>query len=332
VALLWLSALLLAPATTGSLAGRVSSADSKGGLGSATVVVIGPSVERAEVTGEDGSYRFAELSPGRYSVTFYYADVRLRRDRVRVRAGKEARLDVALSELPEWHPAVTLSASRDALAACEDVPPGAALSERPLGSAGGMSGTNVMSSFFETTSTGFFEATGASLPPRSQADPVLQLHLEAPASVSVGEIFKLRLSSANRSLGPLLVLKGVDGSSASDRYSQFDLYLRDEASGRISAGPTLADDAATSIGSSRPTTPTWHLGRPAERSPMGGCLTWREPLSTRRAPTPSGRFTASAAIARERLLTIRKPLFTSVCMRPTAFACASRAWRGRPAR
>jgi len=57
--------------------------------------------------------------------------------------------------------------------------------------------------------------------------------LEAPAEIEAGQIFTPRLSFANRTGKPLVVLKAVDKTAFHYRFPNLDLYVRDESNGFV---------------------------------------------------------------------------------------------------
>ena len=76
--------------TTGSIAGRVTDAETGEPLAGVTVVATSPALQgsQAAVTGTAGRYRIDTLPPGTYLVTFYYANLEVQRRGVTVPLGQ----------------------------------------------------------------------------------------------------------------------------------------------------------------------------------------------------------------------------------------------------
>jgi hypothetical protein len=74
----------------GTVAGQVSDAKTGTKLAGVTVVVTGPALRdpQSAITDEHGTYSLVNLPPGKYSVSFYYADATVERSNITVGAGK----------------------------------------------------------------------------------------------------------------------------------------------------------------------------------------------------------------------------------------------------
>ena len=87
--------------TTGSIAGRVTDAESGAPLAGVTVIATSPALQgsQAAVSDAGGRYRIDTLPPGTYLVTFYYANLEVQRRGVTVPLGQvtwvEQTLDLA---------------------------------------------------------------------------------------------------------------------------------------------------------------------------------------------------------------------------------------------
>lgn len=106
------SALSAAPGAQGDLAGRnfdvvtgahggaiegvVTDAATGTPLAGVTVVAQGPLGEQAEITGDDGKYRIAELKPGKYVVRFFYANTKVERQNITVQADLGVAINVPM--------------------------------------------------------------------------------------------------------------------------------------------------------------------------------------------------------------------------------------------
>jgi len=117
---LCLLALLVLPVTiraqTGAIAGRVTDSTSSDPLSSARVSAASGGASAVSVpTGDDGSYRIANLAPGTYDVTVTRIGYALRRVAgVRVTAGGTAQVDVRMAPLAtQLNPAVVTASRRE---------------------------------------------------------------------------------------------------------------------------------------------------------------------------------------------------------------------------
>ena len=90
-------ALLVDPApaqaqssTTGAIQGTVSDESNGEALVGVTIVVTSPVLQNAQtaISDENGFYKVAELPPGNYLVTFYYAKLTVERSGVTVSVNK----------------------------------------------------------------------------------------------------------------------------------------------------------------------------------------------------------------------------------------------------
>src|SRR5574337_1139248 len=72
--------------TTGAIQGQVTDANSGEKLAGVTVIVTSPAMQGTQtaISDENGFYKIAELPPGEYLVTFYYAHITLERQGVGV--------------------------------------------------------------------------------------------------------------------------------------------------------------------------------------------------------------------------------------------------------
>ncbi len=79
-----------ASSTTGAIGGVVTDKKSGEPLAGVTVVVISNALHQQQnaITDEKGLYRIGALPPGEYSVTFYYADITVQQDHVKVAVNK----------------------------------------------------------------------------------------------------------------------------------------------------------------------------------------------------------------------------------------------------
>src|SRR5688572_27556754 len=75
--------------TAGAIRGTVADESSGIALGGVTVVATSPVLQgtQSDITDGRGSYRLADLPPGTYLLTFYYADLRVLRTGVEVPLG-----------------------------------------------------------------------------------------------------------------------------------------------------------------------------------------------------------------------------------------------------
>jgi hypothetical protein len=109
----------------------------------------------------------------------------------------------------------------------------------------------------------FYLVDGSPPPARRGPDPVLELRLAGHTTRRSGQPLELSLSFENRSRGPLVVLRPLDGSLEHLREPHYDLYLRDEGDGAVyrwafvggrcgNVNPITADDlVALAPGESR---------------------------------------------------------------------------------
>jgi outer membrane receptor for ferrienterochelin and colicins len=96
---------------TGSIAGRVTAKEDTGGLAGATVVIQG--TNRGTTTAPDGRYRIEDVPPGNYAVAFSLVGYRREvRYGIRVEDGKEAVVDVALTQAPVQTEQVVVTANK----------------------------------------------------------------------------------------------------------------------------------------------------------------------------------------------------------------------------
>lgn len=86
-------------ATTGSLRGLVTDADTGAPLAGAVITVSGAAlIEQADlVVEDDGSYELSNLPPGLYTVSVFAGGVQVNRSGVLVQLGKQARADITLA-------------------------------------------------------------------------------------------------------------------------------------------------------------------------------------------------------------------------------------------
>lgn len=69
--------------------------------------------------------------------------------------------------------------------------------------------------------------------PGPKNDAMLQLELTGPSKISTGKPIKLHISFRNQTKQSLVVLRPNDGSLEHMRYPHYDLYLSDDASGKV---------------------------------------------------------------------------------------------------
>lgn len=69
--------------------------------------------------------------------------------------------------------------------------------------------------------------------PGPKNDAMLQLVLTGPSKVSTGKPLKLHVEFRNQANQPLVVLRPNDGSLEHMRYPHYDLYLADDANGKV---------------------------------------------------------------------------------------------------
>ncbi|MEM9493472.1 MAG: carboxypeptidase regulatory-like domain-containing protein, partial [Myxococcota bacterium] len=82
--------------TTGKVRGVVTEADTGNPVVGATIVISGPALQgtQAEITDGAGTYNIANIPPGVYLVTVYYAEAQFERPNVVVRLGKTAQINI----------------------------------------------------------------------------------------------------------------------------------------------------------------------------------------------------------------------------------------------
>ena len=91
-------AISLASAGAGAetISGRISEADTGASIEGATISI--PELGADEVSGAGGSYRFTEIEPGTYTLRVRYSGLKLTEETVRVEAGSDVALDIALAD------------------------------------------------------------------------------------------------------------------------------------------------------------------------------------------------------------------------------------------
>lgn len=80
---------------------------------------------------------------------------------------------------------------------------------------------------------GFFAVEAPPPGPRTTGSAPIELALSGPSQVRPDAPLGLALAFTNRSAGPVTVMRALDGSLEHWRDPHYDLYLRDEASGRV---------------------------------------------------------------------------------------------------
>jgi hypothetical protein len=80
---------------------------------------------------------------------------------------------------------------------------------------------------------GFFPVDGAAPGPRSSRTAPLELTLSGPSRRTPSQRLDLQVTVENRSAEPVVAMRALDGSLEHWREPHWDLYLRDEASGRV---------------------------------------------------------------------------------------------------
>lgn len=78
----------------------------------------------------------------------------------------------------------------------------------------------------------FAQLKSPALAPRTQADAPLELRLTGPATRKVGDGLALELEMVNRTDGPLVAMRSLDGSPEHWRSPYYDLYLEEVSTGR----------------------------------------------------------------------------------------------------
>src|SRR5215471_6005312 len=168
--------LLYLQTTTGSIVGSVTDPEaSNEPVPDVMVIARGPAGESADLTDQDGHYRIARLAAGTYTVKFLLSPLKVERPGIEVKGGQQRRLDLSMQDRPKLHKPVKLTASPQEIARCEAAKVPEISRRWPLGFPGSIKPDSIMSQFYETESTGFFDSDGAPLPPRRSADPVLEL-------------------------------------------------------------------------------------------------------------------------------------------------------------
>jgi hypothetical protein len=76
--------------STGGIQGVVTDGKTGEKLAGVTVIITSPAISQTQtaITDENGSYQVAQLPPGDYLVTFYYADITVERSGIRIGIGK----------------------------------------------------------------------------------------------------------------------------------------------------------------------------------------------------------------------------------------------------
>lgn len=84
--------------TSGAVQGLVTDKATGAAVPGATVVATGPALQgqQAEITDSSGFYFLANLPPGTYQVTVYYAEARFSRTNVLVRLGSVSKINIAI--------------------------------------------------------------------------------------------------------------------------------------------------------------------------------------------------------------------------------------------
>lgn len=96
--LLAASPALAQDSTTGAVKGIILDDDTGNPVAGATVVVSGENLQgtQAEITDSSGTYYIANLPPGNYLITVYYANVQFERPDVVIRLGKTAQVNIPI--------------------------------------------------------------------------------------------------------------------------------------------------------------------------------------------------------------------------------------------
>jgi hypothetical protein len=102
---------------------------------------------------------------------------------------------------------------------------------KPFGQRVPVRKSNIMSPAFEG-GHGFYPLQ-TNPAPGPKNDAMLQLVLTGPSKVSTGKPLKLHVGFRNQAKQPLVVLRPNDGSLEHMRYPHYDLYLAEDASGKV---------------------------------------------------------------------------------------------------
>jgi len=152
--------------TLGTIIGQIVDQQSRQPVAGATVVATSPALTGTQtaITGEDGRYVIANLPPGRYTVTVYYADQTIQRSAVPVRARQTIRVALTIDtsrsageliEIKAEPAAIDTTSTKQGVTVTGDyaknVPSGRNF-EQVLGSAAGSGGDSLGVSFSGSTS------------------------------------------------------------------------------------------------------------------------------------------------------------------------------------
>ncbi len=140
--------------TLGTIIGQVIDAKSRQPVVGATVVATSPALTGTQtaITGEDGRYILANLPPGRYAVTVYYADQTVERTAILVRARQTTRVGLAVDTSQSRGELIEIRAEPEVSSDfSKNVPTGRTF-EGALGSAAGASADSLGVSFAGSTS------------------------------------------------------------------------------------------------------------------------------------------------------------------------------------